>query len=976
MWGGVKIRTQYAEIFRSWSASQRLEVLRRQLYKEPRPWYLFWRLHQHRHLLGDHHCARVLSWCASIVQLERRPVARRQAYMYGQQVFQLMVHSHKVGHESYQEFFRLCAVGRDLTTAFRWQQYLVEAGESSPMHHYTWLLTIAALSPNDESAEDMAEAVWETYMARYCSTVRNELTGETAIAHFQPSTDEEREQLDKLFRSFVALRPRIRSDANPKLVEFIDSLPTSITTGNPGTSWPTTSRHHIFPHLEAGVGWEGATLERPCLRDSILNAQFVEDLEKEAFVGNTRGVVALVQEYRGRVVAEKERASAVRFRAGERDIWQHYSDPTAVDFRKLLVEEGGVTAELYHYLIVAMSTLQPSLALRTLGRMKESKLRVLDLTRAVMIVRCEGLPQEQLSLLRDQLKEMEERRKIDEDYQITREVELFWKFNYAEFLHYRNALHREALYQILLEGLGAVRVQQLLLESEACGACSPVDVVVVDKDFREAAAKYYRRSRGKTEVDKALDEITHHLPKLDISLVGSCEHFSNYALPEEDFVATDIASLARKLTGYDTVYVLDSSFVESSEAFLFLGHSGSSGTSANRSLILVPLCCLQQLSSAFDQSSEFVSYDEALQEANQTEPFIASQRLRSLFSLLASQNNTVKARVLHFSECLLSHTVVANDSNAVQLQPAVSDNDHFLMVLAMIRAVTPASTEVVACTDDMQLVGRLSDKGFASFFAAEVRVISSEPPKDVVLLDEGLINDSPEICVPSNFEPVLNFPMPRPNETPSMTTNAPVVSLPITKPESDAAPWLDMLENDGLEKRESATSDTPLRKAEGTTTSETDDAQRYLKLMDTYESEHSIVPVGVHMAAASSLGSVFEQFDAISPDEAFEREITRATMIATAQSEGAGSGTGTGNRPRRRSLLEKEELKNKGKSGRQRYRLARRLSNLVGGRVPFNFRYKVIEVDIRNQNNKAFGDAYRAAVAKKREFFKKTLQNH
>lgn len=977
MWGGVKARVQHGDIFRAWSASQGLETLRHRLHREPRPWYVAWSLHKHRHLMGDHHCARLLAWCATVMNLERRRPAKRQAYMCAQQVFQVMVHSHKVGAETYREFFRLCATARDLTTAFHWQQYLVETGQSFPLSHYTWLLHIAALSPNDEQAEDMAEAVWEVYVARYCCPVRNDVTGDTATSHFQPSNEEESRQLEGLFRAFKALRPKIEHGTKSELLQFIDSLPDVTNSCAVNSAWPTTSRHHTFRELEAGASWKPPSLFHPRLRDSLLHADFVGDLEKAAFSSNVQRVVEMVNEYLKRILAEKNKTSAEEYRAaGRRDIWHCFADPSAMAFRKPLVEEGGVTAELYHYLIVALSTTQPSMALRTLRRMEEAGLRVLDLTRAVMIVRTEGSAAEQQALFQDQIREMELRRKIDEDYDITREVELFWKFKYAEFFHYRNSLTSMEFYRLLIEGLGPARVQQLLLDAKLHDVCALEDVVVLNKAFREAAAMHYRSLLGETEVNNALDTIARQMPKLDISLMGSLPHFSDYALPESDFVATDVLTLREKLGGYSKIFILDSSFVETSEQFLALGRS-SIAKEPGSFLVLVPYCCLRQLASTIEQEEDIVSFDAALQANNNAEPFIASQRLRGLFALLNEGGNmNTRTRVLHFSECLLAHTV-----DTAGLDPGHSDNDHLLLVLAMIRAIAPETSRVVLCTDDAHLVKLLYSEKHASLFAGEVLVMSSAPSQEIVNTEENLINDNPDLCVPIDFEPKLHSSITdtERNHVSSGKLMAPS-ALQASAVDTDAATptWLDMLDEEEEKTQRpsdaacSATPDQNNVLKEGVMAgneeeSDDDGAKEHERLMNMYDSEHAVTPVGVRMAEASSLGSVFEQFDVLGPDA----ELDRAASSTAAPR--------TSDQPRdkfaRRSLLDMEAKRNRGASNKQRFRLAKRLSNISGRRVPFNFRYRVVEVDITDPRNKSFRDAYKEGVAKKRESFKRKFHD-
>ncbi|RNF02467.1 uncharacterized protein Tco025E_08382 [Trypanosoma conorhini] len=988
MWGGIKVRAHHGDVFRGWSASQGLENVRRQLYREPRPWYLAWSLHHHKHLLSDYHCARLLAWCTTVMELEKRQAAKRQAYMYAQQVFQFMVHSHKVGSETYQEFFRLCATGRDLTTAFRWQQYLVETGQPFPLSHYTWLLRIAVLSPNDESAEDMAEAVWETYLARYCHLVKHEVTGDTATSHFQPSTEEESHELEGLFRAFKQLRPKIAHGAKPELLDFIDGLPDGSLDAATSDAWPTVSRHHTFRQLEAGVSWTPPTLSHPHLRDSLLHENFINDLEKAAFSSNVQRVVALVNEYLQRISAEKSRTSGEKYRAGERDIWHRYSDPSAADFRKPLVEAGGVTAELYHYLIVALSTRQPTLALRTLRRMEEQNLGVLDLTRAVMIVRCQGSPADQQALLQEQLQEIALRQKIGQDYDVTREVELFWKFSYTDFLHYRNALGRTDLYRILMEGLGPVRVQELLTEAQVHDSCTPDDVVVLDTSFRAAAAAYFRGLCGQLNVNRALDAITAKMPKLDISLLGSMPHFSDYALPKEDFVATDVFALRGKLVGFKRIYVLDSSFVETSEQFLTVGQT-SDVEDAGSSLVLVPYCCLQQLALTIEQGEYSVTFDEALQAANTTEPFIASNRLRSLFALLRDTHKTRRTRVLHFSECLMAHSVAASQIKALGLDPAGSDNDHLFLILAMIRAIAPVEAEVVLCTDDASLVKLFHGDKLTSFFAGKICILSSQPPQEVLNNEDDLIDDNPDLCISMDFEPKLQSSAPvGENHCVSGINSLLPLQTQVSEVDADAfgAAWLDMLDGEEQSgKALDAVNDTPhpqdalstgavarqTGNACGRDGPDNDDdlgAREHEKLMNMYESEHAVVPVGALMAQASSLGSMFEQFDVLGPDAEMDR-----AMASPAPRQTSGK---PNERPRRRALLETEAIRNRGASNKQRFRLAKRLSNMSGGRVPFNFRYRVLEVNISDPKNKSYRDAYKEGVAKKRESFKRNFNNH
>lgn len=61
-----------------------------------------------------------------------------------------------------------------------------------------------------------------------------------------------------------------------------------------------------------------------------------------------------------------------------------------------------------------------------------------------------------------------------------------------------------------------------------------------------------------------MNVITQHTPQLDIALIGSAPHFDNYTLAYDDEIATDTMSLSARLNKYDNVFILDSSFIETS----------------------------------------------------------------------------------------------------------------------------------------------------------------------------------------------------------------------------------------------------------------------------------------------------------------------------------------------------------------------------------------------------------------------------
>ncbi|ESL07416.1 hypothetical protein TRSC58_04894 [Trypanosoma rangeli SC58] len=238
-----------------------------------------------------------------------------------------------------------------------------------------------------------------------------------------------------------------------------------------------------------------------------------------------------------------------------------------------------------------------------------------------------------------------------------------------------------------------------------------------------------------------------------------------------------------------------------------------------------------------------------------------------------------------------------------------------------------------------------------------------------------------------NFEPKLQAPAPFGGNHHGLEASS-LLPSQAQEPEANAdalgAAWLDML--DGQEQGEhhvDTANDTSCPQngistakvaremgnagAKEETKDDDDDddleACKHEKLMNVYESEHAVVPVGALMAEASSLGSVFEQFDVLGPDP--QMDCAAASPVPR-QTPGQSN-----ERPRRRSLLEAEARKNRGASNKQRFLLAKRLSNISGGRVPFNFRYRVLDVDIRDPKNKPYEDAYKEGVAKKRESFKR-----
>ncbi|KAG5468367.1 hypothetical protein LSCM1_02347 [Leishmania martiniquensis] len=1070
MWGGLKKRTHYGDVFRRWNAAQGLDVLRTALFKEPRPWYIAYTLHRANHLLQDHHCARLLAWSTSIVELQPSLAGKQEAYRYTQEMFDVFVRHHKVGQQSLHEYMRLCAVGKDLSSAFDWFKYWQEAQLEAhdALSLLSWLLRVAALSPTDENVEDMALTVLELYTQRFMlpsentaaeGVVPSRSPAETAAAssssatamlrHFQPTSPVEEAELRRFFCSFRQLAPRLK--ANVQLREFLEGLPTSVEeaiTECAALGWPTESSHRLFPQLEqrirAGITEVSTFVKRgrACedeerrveqgallpLRDSILHPTFLAKLQDSAARHNVAEVVALVEDYEQRVRLERERTGgdcslATHKRSGEEEVWRMPSDPTSIAFRRRLVEGGGVTPELYHYLITALAATQPSAALRTLQRMEGAQLRPLDVTRATVLVAIHDSAEDRRRLFQQQLDEVRLRARLDEDHNTVKVVEAYWKCDYADFFHYRNALAKDDFYEFLLHRLGPQRLQQLLLDAHAHGPTAiSEDLVLLDEDLRAASCRYFRAQVGRSAVQQALDDISAYMPKLDIGLVGTVPHFDGYFMDADDSIAHSEAALRALVQPYEAIYVLDTSFVETSEAFLTVG-AGSS------CLVLVPYLCLSQLAESVANADRFVTFDPALQQATRAEPFLASQRLRGLFAMVAApatpQPSGVgrRVRVLHLAECICANQVDPQALNALGLSPSSNDDDQLLLLLAMLSSLKASKARLVLCTDDAQLVKQLARLQSSSLYGSAVEVMSTAPPANLDL-EHGLIDDNPVIrgsnewCTSEAFEPRLRIPADVPalteakdnavageNSVGSDSTvidrDTTAISPPAARSGVDAgAPfnlrkehrdadskdmnsaWLELLEGEEEETAEEVETAETHASLEATTkgatlppsSSDTSPAEqaRRARLMDLYETPFDVVPVGVRMEEASTVGSVFAEFHSLEPEQREARAADRAAARSSLTTDTGKGGRAGGRKTRwhRPSVLEKEMLANRGASNKERFRMARQLSNWSGGRVPFNLRYRVVEANVCDPRNARLRSAYEAALAKKRSSFK------
>lgn len=1091
MWGGLKKRINYGDLFKKWSASRGLEELRIALYKEPRPWYLAYALHQHNHLLQDHHCARLLSWSTSIVELRPTLAAKQEAYQYTQEMFQIFMRYHKVGRETLNEYLRLCAVGADLTSGFEWFKYWQEAqlDDGAALHTLSWLLECARVTPNDERAEDMALTVMELYLDRFAEqreSVSDEQRGssgsEAPLAsslqeeqqqqqqrtppfhHYAPTAPEDVEALRRFFSVFKSLEPRLHQ--NEQLRGFLDTIPLSRAAADANCAefgWPVESAHRLFPQLEQHIHTRDgaqdssllcASVTAPRLRDSLLHPAFVEKLQSAAANHSVGEVVALVEEYERRVAKERaktgdERAPTLHRRSND-ELWRRHADPSAMAFRRRLIAEGGVTPELYHYLITALATTQPTAALRTLEGMKAANLQPLDLTRAAVLVAVRGSTADQRRLFRQQLDEIDARARLDADHETVKAVEVYWKYDYVSFFHYRNALSRMQFLLFLLARLGPQPVQQLLLDTQTHGQLATAeDLVVLDDDLRHASRLFFRAQVGRGAVQSALDAVSHHMPKLDISLVGTLPHFENYFVEAADEVAHSEAAIQALLQPYSTIYVLDTSFIETSESFLSVGASSPSSSSSSfsagetggggagsdeaapssKSLVLIPYFCLAQLASSVSRSDTFTSFDPALQQAIRSEPFLASQRLRALFAMISSSSTACppslstppaagttkdaekgdlnarcrRARVLHFSECLCANQVEPALLDRLHLSPASNDNDQLLLVLAMLSSLKPSTARLVLCTDDTQLVEQLATLQSFPLFASAVEVVSTAPPANFDL-DKDLVDDNPvwrdaRMSDVLEFEPRLSVKAEVPPQGSALphdanTGGAEREQQAVIPPKSEfhdsaqdtltavsaedtiESPWLALLDEENLSTAStSAVPPAPFSPTISSSSASTDDEQDLRdQLMNLYETPYDVVPVGVRMRDASALGSVFDEFDSIDPEQREARAADRAAARSRL-AQGDSSSRGQQQQKRRRysrgSPLEKEMLANRGYSNKDRFQMARRLSNQSGGRVPFNMRYRVVEANVRDPRNAHLRKVYEEGLAKKRAAFKR-----
>lgn len=1053
MWGGLKSRKNYADVFKQWSPTKAVEDVRVALFKEPRPWHLVYGLHEHLQYLTDHHCSRLLSWCTTTVQLTSHThQMKRRAYRYSQEAFNVMLHSHKVDEKTFYEYFRLCAAGRDLTAAQRLYEFWNASSRpgAGSITTLTWMLRLAALSPCDDRVNEVVRVAVSQYRLTRGSGA-TEKEDETVSCH------------QAFISCLSALQPRVREDT--ELLGWISSIigcaaPKALEAEDESAErggWPTVQHHHTFPCLEAGEGHRGATSAAPLLRDSILHPSFVKALQDAAFHHRVKSVIELVKHFEQEVAQEREvmggRSSSTRSSGTRRRLWRQDKDPSAMRFREKVVAGGGLTPELYHYIVVALSFSHPSSALRTMERMKASNLRVLDLTRAVLLTRVGDSPEDQYRLFAEQLDAVEERERLDADHQVNTALECYWKFDYVNFFHYRNGLNREDFLFFLMKDISPVSVQELLLRyersrgllSSGSESLKEEDLIVLDASLRRATERFLSTLYGATSVNHFLDWSTARMPQLDISLMGAIPYFDHYALPSHDTVATDVAALRENFARYNAIYVLDASFIETSERYLRLGQHETFGQQDSPSLVLFPYPTLRQLALSVRQGNEeeldnnerdFFSFDSTLQDEMKEEARLASQRLQSIFNMISARRTQAytsspddspdpskalpTARVLHLTECMLAHALDLSSLKKLDLDPVCSDNDKFILVLSLIRMVAAPGAKVILCSDDSSLNKKLervmggttwsqaspsTPPPSHALFSGNIDILSSPAPAHVVEADGDVrLDDNPLLPVDlETFTPVLSAPVIRSMQETQEHTMESLPALDIAP--SSSSPWLDLLDEDvdqtvmspsltepprgsaEVQEEEEEAASGATRSAEESSQSgvdfggatNTNTAVELSRIPSSppaetgfaalYDSPHSVVPLREYMTQASAPRSVFHEFDVLEPHEEEAKEEERAASASTLSLHGMNaSRRGNRNAPRF-TLLLREKLANRGYSQRVRARLARRLSNQSGGRVPFNLKYRVVEADIHDSRNRPLLDLYRKGVERKRNEF-------
>lgn len=1083
MWGGIKHFKDHSNFFREWSANKPLEQLRKSLFTEPRPWYLGSQIHQFNHLIDDNAGSRLMRWCASVYSLEPHPQRKADAYHYSQELFSLMIARHRPADHTFAQYLSLCEAGGDVSSAYQWIRYMVDhrsafnasstrssSGEEEDVNsapsggaadaayqlwHYVWLLRVVMNSPNDDVVDEMVAAVKEVYETFFCAgdellSTGGQTTqlveemvdasadgmvgfGKIIVRHMVCETYNDQVLQWELFSLMTRLRPRMQ---DRELKAWCTMAAASMENAGP---YPRTAvlealklNDWVFPVLDAGERIpQSPSIRNPLLVDSLLGDAFVEKIQSASFAHSVHEVGFWIQAYLEDIAAEHQKlgptGSNKKHYYAHRPtatnpipIWRDYVNVSHQAFRKKLVESQGVSAELYHYLIVALCQSSPRLALATKKKMVEQGMQVLDLTRAVLIAACRESVEEQKTLLVEQQKDFAYRNQLDADHDASKIVETFWKFEHHEFFHLRNGVARmRDFYCLLMEELGVTDVQRLI----AAVADVPMqeeEVVVLDEDAREAVYSSLRKRRGAEAVGNALDVITEHCPLLDLALVNAIPHFGDYTLAANDEIATSVEELSMRLLGAPTdngsqggpvrhaVYLLDSSFIEASEQFFTVA---SSGKPDGHSILVIPWFCLRQISETAEGNVKHCM-DADVIKWKQKERSLAIQRLQQVAMLLSQQhkqgsNSGTRIVLLHFSECMLAQSL--SKSFLPSLSPETSDNDLMcclsLMISTMMASVPSTVVQVMLCTDDPALLStvrneedsgtrdaqrvfdnisvvttpkgeqyeRNGEEGGLSLGSAAVKMVSDiasafepklvstaqrkgedRPPvevradvskkslsacADVDVTCEGVsaepaADDLFGVMSDGHLETQLN----------SVEVSSPTHSSNTLQPADGAPTWLSMLDGlDGSGEVSKGPEENPVREEGG----EAPHGERSpTTFVDVAEGEQE---------EPSGESPMYSEFGVRSPDEQMAFEMRRR----------AGRGHDETSK-RRRTTLQREYAENRGYTKKGRLQLARQLSNAVGRRVPFNFRYKVFEANVNDPRNARLRRSYDDAASLKR----------
>ncbi|CUE71497.1 Hypothetical protein, putative, partial [Bodo saltans] len=797
MWGGIKHARDYSHHFREWSSSKPLENLRKALFREPRPWYLGFQIDKFNHAIDERTSEKLMRWCTSIVSLESNSTRRKEAYHNSHELFALMMNRKKLSDATLAQFFSLCEVGGDVTSAYQWIRLMVDqrreqASLSSDSHvevpssqqpyqlwHYVWLLRIVMRSPNDDVVGEMVQAVREVYETIFSPPSEIGVEGEdlggeetssdrSVVEHMVCDNFDEALLQRELFALARKLAPRIQ---DAELRSWCFRAESSLMISDEVAAATSTEvrsamklQHWVFPQLDAQIAphEENAeiskktenkafyqsppTIENPYLIDSLLSPQFLEKLMSASTSFDVKGVGFWIQAFLEDIAAEKAKISSADQHTKKRQhtptstnpipVWRDYRNPSHHEFRKMIIEDQGVPAELYHYLIVALSQTSPRMAVLTKSKMSARGMRTLDLTRAVLIAACKDSFDDQKALLLEQQTDFAKRVQLDIDFETPKVVEVYWKFEYHEFLHLRNGVKKmQDFYVLLMDALNVPDVQRLIAATSDT-LIHEEELVAVDEEARDAVYCTLRKRRGAVEVEDALDIITEHCPMLDLALINSFPHFKEYTLADNDEIATTVDELSRRLFSSSSqprdVYLMDSSFIETSERFF----TASNQTGRERAIV-IPWFCLKHLVETVDGVGE-QCMDAEMGKIQKHERNVAIQRLQQISTMLLQQRAPgyvgPKFIVLHFSECLLAQSISRADFPS--LSPETSDDDlmsSILLLLSTISTRTSVSTgEVLLCSDDPQLVEQVTNEETSTIASClrQVTVLSTPPVEE------------------------------------------------------------------------------------------------------------------------------------------------------------------------------------------------------------------------------------------------------